>query len=114
MRRPRRAGEHKVNDWLLGILRFSVTLDAKDEAAVMARAVEIDRLGFVTQRPGFSFFARTSAELCNAIADIEYPGRREILSRHLRRIDNRRLRQAFSAALGFEERAPRKLIRHGA
>src|SRR5258708_9950368 len=54
--------------WQLAILRFAVTLDNADRLAVMAIAGEIDRLGPPhDSKPDFSFFRRTSAELCAGI-----------------------------------------------
>src|SRR5260370_12751401 len=54
--------------WQLAILRFAVTLDNADRLAVMAIANEIDRLGSRHDgKPDFSFFRRTSSELCAAI-----------------------------------------------
>src|SRR5580704_15939159 len=91
----------KVKNWLIAILRFSLTLGSEDEIAVMAMADEIDRrLGFIGKRPSFSFFQRTSIELCNAIG--EYLCRKQILRSHLARIDEHRLRRAFCAAVGLE------------
>ena len=98
-----------VRNWLLFVLRFAITLDPEDNAAVLAMADEIDRLGFVSKRPDFSFFLRTSTELCNAIKDEGYLGRNEILRRHLAKIDEHRLRRAFSAAVGFERQNGLKL-----
>src|SRR4249919_3488279 len=100
----------KVKNWLLAILRFSLTLESRDGAAVMPMADEIDRLGFVNKRPDFSFFLRTSTELCDAIKDVEYPGRNEVLRSHLVRIDERGLSRAFSAAVGLERRDDLKSI----
>jgi len=91
-----------VRNWLLAVSRFALTVDPEDNAAVLATADEIDRLGFVSKRPDFSFFLRTSTELCNAIKDEGYPGRKDILRRHLTRIDEHRLRRAFFAAVGLE------------
>lgn len=101
----------KVNNWLLAVLRFSLTLEPEDRAHVLAMADEIDRLQFVADQPKFSFFLRTSVELCNAVADLEYPGRNEVLHRHITRIDNPRLRRAFSAAVALERRdAPKPIM----
>jgi hypothetical protein len=88
---------NKVKNWLLAILRFSLTLEPQDEAAVMAMD-EIDRLGFVGKTPGFSFFLRTSAEVCNAIKDVNYPGRTGILRSHFAKIDEHHRRQTLFAA----------------
>jgi hypothetical protein len=100
----------KVKNWLLAILRFSLTLESEDEVVVMAMADEIDRLGFVSKRPNFSFFGRASTELCNAIKDVEYPGRKEILRSHLARVDEHRLRRAFCAAVDLEREDGSKSI----
>jgi hypothetical protein len=100
----------KVKNWLLAISRFSLTLGSGDELAVMAMADEIDRLGFIGKRPSFSFFQRTSIELCNAIKDGEYLCRKLILRSHLARIDEHRLRRAFCAAAGLEREDELKSI----
>jgi hypothetical protein len=92
----------KVKNWLLAISRFSLTLGSGHELAVMAMADEIGRLGFIGKRPSFSFFQRTSIELCNAIKDGEYLGRKQILRSHLARIDEHRLLRAFCAAVRLQ------------
>ena len=35
----------RIREWLLGILRFAVTLEQRDQAAVMCLPAEMDRLG---------------------------------------------------------------------
>jgi hypothetical protein len=92
----------KIRDWLLALLRFSVTLDPGARAAVMAIANEMDRLGFAVKKAGFSFFLRTTTEVCNAVADWEQAGRNQSLREHLARIDDPRLRRAFAAAFDLE------------
>jgi hypothetical protein len=102
-----------VDDWLLAILRFAITLERGDRAAVMIKAQELDlpRSG----RPGktFAFFTRTSLELCNAIVSKTDPKRGVIIRRQLARIENSRLRRAFEAASEleagvFHDSSPRK------
>ena len=78
----------KLRDWLLALLRFSLTLEPGDRAAVMAMAEEMDRRGFVSRKPEFSFFLRTSTDICNAVSDREQAGRTDILRQHLARIDD--------------------------
>jgi hypothetical protein len=94
----------KVRDWLLALLRYAVTLHDADKSAVLLIAEEIDKLG---SRAGalsaFNFFRRTSTELCSAITDKQNPKRSAVLHLHLKRIDDRRLRQAFAAAIEFGE-----------
>jgi hypothetical protein len=102
----------RVKNWLLAVLRFSVTFEGEDRSDVMARADDIDRLGFVARKPEFSFFLRTSIELCDAIENLAYAGRHEVLRRHLARIDDPRLRRAFSAAVVLEQREAPKPTFH--
>jgi hypothetical protein len=92
----------KIREWLLALLRFSLTLESGDRAAVTAIADEMDRLGFVAKKPGFSFFLRTSIDVCDAVADLEQAGRKQILREHLARIDDLRLRRAFLAVFDIE------------
>ena len=61
---------HRIREWLLGILRFAVTLEQCDRAAVMCLAAEMDRLGASTTQFGFSYFTRTSAKLCDKLAEL--------------------------------------------
>jgi hypothetical protein len=69
MRAPRPAWQAKtLRRWQRAILRFAVTRDDTDRSAVMAIASEIDRLGAEHDtKSDFSFFRKTSAELCSAI-----------------------------------------------
>ena len=89
--------------WQLAILRFAVTLDNADRLAVMAIAGEIDRLGH-DSKPDFSFFRRTSAELCAAIlTPTELTP--TVLRHYLARIDDDRLKHVFAAT--FEADQPK-------
>lgn len=88
--------------WQLAILRFAVTLDNAARLAVMAIANEIDRLAPQSAaEPDFSFFRRTSAELCAAIR-VPNELASMVLRRHLAQIDDDRLRRAFAAALEID------------
>lgn len=85
--------------WQLAILRFAVTLDNADRLAIMAIASEIDRLAPQHDgKPDFSFFRRTSAELCAAILQ---PNEltSTILRQYLARIDDDRLKHVFAATI---------------
>jgi len=102
-----------VDDWLLAILRFAITLERDDRAAVMIMAHELDWPRGVRPRRTFAFFKRTSVELCDAIADKSSPSRGVIIRRQLARIENPRLRHAFEAASeldagAFHALSPRK------
>ena len=89
--------------WQLAILRFAVTLDNADRLAVMAIANEIDRLGVQHDgKPDFSFFRRTSAELCAAIVRPDEPGS-ALLRQYLARIDDDRLRRVFAATIETDQ-----------
>ena len=89
--------------WQLAILRFAVTLDNADRLAVMAIASEIDRLG--PQRdsnPDFSFFRRTSSELCAAIVQPNEISPM-VLRQYLARIDDDRLKRVFAATIEADQ-----------
>jgi len=57
----------RIREWLLGILRFAVTLEPSDRAVVTGLAVEMDRLGSDESQSRFSYFTRTSTKLCDCI-----------------------------------------------
>jgi hypothetical protein len=85
--------------WQLAILRFAVTLDNADRLAVLRIAAELD--GPCPKRdnaPEFSFFRKTSAELCAAILRPNEPTS-SVLRQYLARIDDDRLRRIFAAAM---------------
>src|SRR5258705_11064726 len=89
--------------WQLAILRFAVTLNNADRLAVIAIAGEIDRLGPQhDSKPDFSFFRRTSAELCAAILT---PNELTptVLRQYLARIDDDRLKQVFAATIEADQ-----------
>ena len=92
-----------VRAWQLAILRFAVTLDNADRLAVMAIASEIDRLGPRHDgKPDFSFFRRTSTELCAAILQ---PNEltAALLRQYLARIDDDRLKRVFAATIEADQ-----------
>lgn len=70
----------------------------------MAMAQEMDGAA------GFCFFAKTSADVCSAIIDRNNPQAASVLERHLRRIDDPRLRRALEAALGEGSAPPKPTI----
>jgi hypothetical protein len=89
----------KAKDWLLAILRFAVTLEPADRAAVLKIASELDRPGTDPTSAKFAFFTRTSSDFCNAISDKNNPERTAILRRHIARIEDSRLKRALEAAV---------------
>jgi hypothetical protein len=92
----------KVEDWLLAILRFAITREEADRAAILAMAAEMDQLGAHAARSDFAFFARTSVEICDLIVGKDHPERIAALRRHIGMIDNDRLRRALEAVLEIE------------
>jgi hypothetical protein len=89
--------------WQLAVLRFAVTLDHADRLAVLAIATEIDNLASQhSSKPDFSFFRRTSAELCAAILR---PNEltSTVLRQYLARIDDGRLKHIFAAAMEISQ-----------
>ena len=89
--------------WHLAILRFAVTLDNADRLAVLAIANEIDRLGSRHDgKPDFSFFRRTSAELCAAILRPNELSS-TLLRQYLARIDDDRLKRVFAATIETDQ-----------
>ncbi|MDB5583164.1 MAG: hypothetical protein JWR80_8340 [Bradyrhizobium sp.] len=85
--------------WQLAILRFAVTLDNADRLTVLMIAAEIDRLDPRQDgNPDFSFFRRTSTELCAAILrPSELTS--TVLRQYLSRIDDDRLKRVFAAVM---------------
>jgi hypothetical protein len=97
--------DRKIREWLLILLRFAITRETADRAAVLAMADELDSLN-VSWRPSApTFFARTSSELCDAISGSHNGLDRGVLLRHVTRISDPRLRRAFQGALNLKEGA---------
>ena len=97
-------GARQVREWLLLLLRFAVTSDAKDESAALALADEIDARGLHWGPSAPTFFRRTTNEVCKAITTLDDPKSAAILKRHLARIDNPVLKRALRAAVNIDER----------
>jgi hypothetical protein len=98
--------------WQLAILRFAVTLDNADRLTVMAIASEIDKLGSQRDgKPDFSFFRKTSAELCAAILR---PNELTptILRQYLARIDDDRLKRSFAEAMESDPPTTSSVSKH--
>jgi hypothetical protein len=89
----------RIREWLLGILRFAVTLEPSDRAVVMGLAVEMDRLGSDESQSRFSYFTRTSTKLCDCITAKHDFDKLAELCLHIEKIDDRRLRRALEGAL---------------
>ena len=89
----------RIREWLLGILRFAVTLEPSDRAVVTGLAVEMDRLGSDESQSRFSYFTRTSTKLCDCITAKHDFDKLAELCLHIEKIDDRRLRRALEGAL---------------
>jgi hypothetical protein len=94
--------------WQLALLRFAVTLDNVDRLNVVAIAQEMDRSGRTHEaRSEFSFFRKTSADLCTSI--LRQNDRADALLRqYLARIEDVRLRRAFASAVEIDQAHVRK------
>jgi hypothetical protein len=103
------AGQSRqVRDWLLAILRFALTLDNADRAAVIAKAADMDRLGSGCGPSKFTYFVRTSVEFCNCIVDEGNFEKAATLRHHLWNIDDERTQRALEAALTRVKPSPRR------
>lgn len=97
--------DRKVREWLLLLLTFAVTRELTDQSAALAMADELDSLGVRWQCRAPRFFVRTTKEVCEAILAACDGSNNAVLRRHLARIDDPRLRRAFRAAVGLDERS---------
>jgi len=93
--------ERQIREWLLLLLRYAISHDAADQNAAFSFADELDSAGVWWRPRSPSFFRRTSQEVCAAIRSGATPTN-AILRKHIARIDNPRLKQAFAAAVGFQ------------
>ena len=98
----------QVQDWLFAILRFAVTLRRHDRTAALSLGAALDLSGSPAASR-FSFFERTSADVCKAIAEPGTPGSETVLRRHIARIDDARLARAFAAAVGLDRGGDRRV-----
>jgi hypothetical protein len=79
-------------------LRFAVTLDETDRDAALSVAAGMDR-----RSSGFTFFARTSVTVCDAIIAKDRAEAVAALRVFVRAIEHRRLRRAFEAVLDINQ-----------
>jgi hypothetical protein len=92
----------RVQYWSLAVLRFAVTLEKPEKQSILMMAAEMDQLGSWQNHSPFTFFVRTSIELCRAIEDTKDPNRTAVLSRYFNWIEHRRLKQAMAGAVDWE------------
>jgi hypothetical protein len=91
----------KLREWLLLLLRFAITQETSDRNAVLAMADELDAISPERRSNVSRFFLRTSEQVCEAI--VWKGGDSDtVLLAHVSRITDRRLRDAFRAAVQLE------------
>jgi len=95
-------GAYAVRQWLFAMLRFALTLESTDRAAVIDLAGVMDRLSSPGAPAGFTFFVRTSIQVCDAIVAKDGAQSSATLRAFLRKIDDLLLRRSFEAALGVK------------
>lgn len=100
----RDVGHDIVQDWLFLVLRYVVSREARDRAAVWELAGRMDTLSEHGEQETFRFFRSYSERLCAAIAEPNIPGHRETLMAHARRIGQSPLQQAFLLICRLESR----------
>jgi hypothetical protein len=104
--------DRKLREWLLLLLRYSVTRESRDRAAALAMADELDALGLRWRPASPKFFQKTSNAVCDAISAPNEGESIVRLRKHIARIDEPRLRRAFQAAVGLDPEASRQFS-HG-
>jgi hypothetical protein len=96
----------------LALLRFAVTLDNVDRMNVMAIAKEMDRGNREHKdEPDFSFFHKTSADLCSSILR-QNESADAILRQYLARIEDTRVKRAFPSAIEMNQAPTRSKRRN--
>jgi hypothetical protein len=87
-----------VEQWLLSVLRFAVTLDETDRGAVLSLAAGMDR-----PDSGFTFFVKTSVKVCDAIVAKDCAEAASALRVFVHAIHHVRLRRAFEAMIDINQ-----------
>lgn len=102
-----------IREWLFSIFRFAITLEQSDHATILNLAADLDRFASLTKNNGFTFFVRTSVQLCNAMIARNCPESAATLRGFLGRIYHLPLRRAFEAVLDVKPSRPdrRDLLR---
>jgi hypothetical protein len=94
--------ERKLQGWQLRVLCFVITRDPEDRSEALSCALELDTLGR-GRSAAFSFFVRTTREVCDAVLASGHQRTDAILRRYASRIDDPQLRRAFRSAAGLPE-----------
>ncbi len=94
--------DRRLREWLLLLLRFAITHEPLDRSAALTMAEELDALGRRWKPAAPRFFGRATHEVCEAIIGLDDGQRDAVLRKHLARIDDPRLKQAFGSAVGLQ------------
>ena len=97
--------EQKLREWLLLLLRFAITHEPSDRSTVLSIAYELDAARRRSGPSTLRFFVRTSGEVCDAILRPGEERAAAVLGTHIARIDDRRLKAAFAAAVNLQQQA---------
>jgi hypothetical protein len=100
---------YAVRQWLFALLRFALTLEPTDRALVIDLAAAMDGFSAPGVHAGFTFFVRTSIQICNAIGAKDHAQSTATLRGFLRNIDDLPLRRSFEAALAIKPPPPNRL-----
>jgi hypothetical protein len=101
---PSAHDEQRIRDWQFLVLRFAITRDTVDQAAAASAAQALDA-AISRPAPSFTYFSRTTREICKAIAGARDEQSRQALQRFAACIDDARLRAAFLTSLGLQDRS---------
>jgi hypothetical protein len=102
--KPTEKQDRRLSEWQMLLLRFAITRDPNDRSALIASATELDSAA-TAESSSFTFFVRTSHQLCNAIERVPDATAATLLDQHARRIVAPRLRAAFLACLDLKQTA---------
>lgn len=110
-RKPVAMGEHpqssmrdqkRIWEWQFLLLHFAITRDPFDRSAAGTAAGLLDAAAS-PPASSFTYFARTTDAVCNAIANPYEPRARELLERFVQQIDDARLRAALRGCLDMQD-----------
>ena len=92
--------ERKLQEWQLRVLCFVISRDPEDRSEALSCALELDTFGRGPSA-AFSFFVRTTREVCDAVLASGHPRTDSILRRYASRIDDPQLQRTFRSAAGL-------------
>jgi hypothetical protein len=90
--------ERRLEEWQFLLLRFAITRDSIDRAAAESAARTLDATA-LEHAASFSYFQRTTRDVCSVMTDPGAQRSKLMLQTFVSRIDDKRLKAAFSACL---------------